>query len=386
LDIGELYPIVCHNGFNLCPGRGRGGKGRQKSSSQLSDSEYKEPFSVTEPDSYLIPARKEFITQLYQINRSSPARNSILDNLLEYYLEWRNTKTYLVFREELIGPKLSIIEHYRAVLASKRGNEVYQWRLKNRIKDLKNLFPSTDLTNSAHSLSRSKILYITLTYSGHNQMPIGESWDSRISKDFHRFTARLRRKYGRIAIIRCFSAHKDGYPHIHMLILFEDTEWRIKYYHEAWCLQYYSTKKKIQKMWGCGNIDIKAITNPKKGVNRIARYILGDQKNNVLDDLSLALSWLFRKRSFSISDPDLIRQCIIETTKSVKIQVDLNLDPILSQFYHIRLIGIVNIAYLDRPPPFSINLNKSEKLKSCVLSVVNRIVNRRFEYMKWCKK
>ena len=165
------------------------------------DSEYKEPFNVSEPDSYLIPACKEFITQLYQINRSSPARNSVLDSLLEYYLEWRNTKTYLVFREELIGPKLSIIEHYRAVLASKRGNEVYRWRLKNRIKDLKNLFPSTDLTNSAHSLSRSKILYLTLTYSGHDQMPIGESWDSRISKDFHRFTARLRRKYGRIAII-----------------------------------------------------------------------------------------------------------------------------------------------------------------------------------------
>jgi len=66
--------------------------------------------------------------------------------------------------------------------------------------------------------------------------------------------------------------------------------------------------------------------------------------------------------------------------------VDLNLQPLSADFYHIELIGIVNIAYLDRPPPFSINLNKSEKLKSSVFSVIKRIVDRRFEYQKrWGK-
>ncbi|HIH97272.1 MAG TPA: hypothetical protein HA348_07370 [Thermoplasmata archaeon] len=120
---------------------------------------------VSEPDSYLISARNEFIAQLYQTNRFSPYRDDVLSNLLEYYLGWRNTKTYLVFKEQIGAPESSVTENYQAVLASKRGNEVYRWRLKNRIKDLKNLFPSVDITNSAHSFSGTKILFITLTCS-----------------------------------------------------------------------------------------------------------------------------------------------------------------------------------------------------------------------------
>lgn len=41
--------------------------------------------------------------------------------------------------------------------------------------------------------------------------------------------------------------------------------------------------------------------------------------------------------------------------------------PLSKQFYAIELVGIVTIEFFGKPPPFSINLEESPKLKEEVL-------------------
>ncbi|HIH97273.1 MAG TPA: hypothetical protein HA348_07375 [Thermoplasmata archaeon] len=64
-------------------------------------------------------------------------------------------------------------------------------------------------------------------------------------------------------------------------------EWRIKRHIKtciggddivSWRLAKYSTKEKIEKMWGQGYVDIKTVTDPQKGINYILGYITEEQK------------------------------------------------------------------------------------------------------------
>ena len=237
MDIGEVYLINHHNGFNLCSGRRSGEERGKIFSSQLSD--IYEPVRVTESDFSLSQKRRYLTDQLAQLNLNSANRKHILDLARDEYIAWRDEPVYLIFKEQL-----GYNTRYRAVRASRRGNPVHRWRLKKRFKQMDELFPSIDLTNSAHSTSRTNILFATLSYYRQNKT-IGECW-TQLSQDFNRFCAWLRKRNGRIAFIKGYSAHKDGYPHIHAILVFE-RQWPIKRHLDcngkvSWRLTHYQTK------------------------------------------------------------------------------------------------------------------------------------------------
>ena len=102
------------------------------------------------------------------------------------------------------------------------------------------------------------------------------------------------------------SAHRDGYPHLHTILAFESRQWPIRRHLDrngkiSWRLTHYQTKQQeFERLWGKGWVDVKAVTNPRHALNYIMGYVAGDRKN-ALADFSLSLTYLYRKRSFSVS-------------------------------------------------------------------------------------
>jgi hypothetical protein len=154
----------------------------------------------------------------------------------------------------------------------------------------------------------------------------------------------------------------------------------------------------LAKLWGHGLVDVEAIYDPKgisdylhlNVTNNVTSYlqknVSGGSETDIFDDLSFAMNWIFRKRSFSISGRALILTCTSQTTnKHQLLQMDLNMSPIpLSEGESsiFELVGMVNINFPGKPPPFSINLEQNQGLKQAVLSVIAGIVERENEEKK----
>ena len=102
-----------------------------------------------------------------------------------------------------------------------------------------------------------------------------------------------------------------------------------------------------------------------------------EAKNNITGDKSLTLNWLFRKRSFAISNPDLI---FFTSTTRTKIP---SRDP---NIRHVDLVAIVRIEFFDRPPPFSIDLEAWSDLKRDVLLVCGNIIEKENEEKRQMKR
>lgn len=60
--------------------------------------------------------------------------------------------------------------------------------------------------------------FVTLTYERTSNKT--DTW-LRTTTTVNRYIQRLSRLYGTIHYLRAFEDHKDGYPHVHLLILFE---------------------------------------------------------------------------------------------------------------------------------------------------------------------
>ncbi|NIR86942.1 hypothetical protein GWO13_04935 [Candidatus Bathyarchaeota archaeon] len=59
-------------------------------------------------------------------------------------------------------------------------------------------------------------VFATLTYE--RTKPISELWTS-VSRDFNRYIQRVRRIHGHsVAYLRAIEAHKDNYPHVHVIL------------------------------------------------------------------------------------------------------------------------------------------------------------------------
>lgn len=222
-----------------------------------------------------------------------------LVNLLTEYQAWVNYTEWLVFQ----GINLDTGEvHFKAALAAKRGNKVYNWRVRKRLKDLDKIKskPHT-LGYFSRGVARplTAALFITLTYS--RTSPLGETWDM-VGSDFDKWRARIRSRYGKFEFIRCWESHKDGYPHIHILLVFQDAEFTVFRYNRK-----YRISEKANFEWKWGWVDVQACRDLKDGISYIAKYI---GKTHLQGSaLTLALTWFYGKRGWSMSRAfnDLIR-------------------------------------------------------------------------------
>jgi hypothetical protein len=348
-------------------------------------------YLVSEPDCRLRPARTSFLETLYHTYRNSPEREEILDACVNSYIAWRDSPDYLIFREELQDDSI----RFRGGKARKRGNDIDLWKLNKRFQEAEKMFDSIlRFERREHSTFRDNTFFFTLTYDRiEGNLSIGEAWE-RVSPDYQRYVAWLRRIFGPCAVIRVFSSHADGYPHIHFVITFKDQMWEVKWHRGEDGRRRLRLLRKngpkgvdptvefLASGWKHGFIDVQGVSDTKTVFGYLLGYASGqgvnkEAKKNITGNKSLALNWLFRKRSFAISNPDLI---IVTSVTRTKIP---SRDP---NIRHIDLVAIVKIEFFDRPPPFSIDLEAWSDLKRDVLLVCGNIIEKENEEKRRVKR
>jgi len=212
-----------------------------------------------------------------------------------------------------------------AVKCAKRGNDVYWWRVWKRLKSLYNLKDCT-LFDPHGNVKLSNVLFVTLTCDT-KQFTIQEAWET-IGSDFNNWIRNLRKKYGRISYLRCWESSKRGYPHVHILMIFHDHQFKIVFSQVKKGRRVYriQEKEEFEKSWRKRThsfVDVQAVRKLREGIKYITKYLSKTKHKNQNQTLGLALCWLFRKQSFAVSgDFHELVYAMVET-KHRRIQTDL---------------------------------------------------------------
>lgn len=122
--------------------------------------------------------------------------------------------------------------NYKFMKLAKRGNDVYANRVKQRFAPLSLLCSSNKNVNLLQrqngDTGYANIIWCTLTYDT-KRCSKTQAW-SNIGHELNDFLKRVRQKYGKIQVLRNFESFKNGYPHIHMIIIFEDYSFQVTKY------------------------------------------------------------------------------------------------------------------------------------------------------------
>jgi len=272
--------------------------------------------------------------------------NPDLDYIQRAFREWSQYREWLLFR----GIDHAGNSHWRASLMAKRGNSVYAWRLKKQLKALISGLPDQVFFDRGEGVKTTKALFVTLTYRRQG-LRLDQAWEF-IGVDYNRWISKLRNKYGRIDAIRVWEAQQDGYPHIHVILIFEKKEFKVFRYNQAWRIE-----EKSCFEWEHGFVDVEALQSIRGGVRYVVKYLgklhnvtglsytVQGQDTNLqsllskVSVLTLSLMWIFHKRSFAVSKSigDLIRTLI--NSKAFRVgQVDLWLQPVV-KWYLVGFYG-----------------------------------------------
>jgi hypothetical protein len=147
---------------------------------------------------------------------------------------------------------------------------------------------------------------------------IREAWET-IGEDYNKWIRNLRKKYGCISYLRCWEASRRGYPHIHVLMMFHDYEFKVTRMNGKYRILEKETFEKSYHSF----VDVQAIREMKRGIRYVTKYLTKTIHEKPTQTLTLALCWLFRKRSYAISG-DFHKLIATKTKSSILVQVDLH--------------------------------------------------------------
>jgi len=288
--------------------------------------------------------------------------NPNLDRLRMAYREWVEHSEYLTLEGFLEVGRKRIERKTVFVKASKRGNDVYQNRVIDRLKPL-----IEASTHSKASKLRGKrkgsLVLLTLTYD--RAEPSGSMADYwRRDGDLNRFFAHIRKDYRKIDYVWVEEAHKNGFPHYHILIWFHDKEFVSNPWYsprQRRFINLINPKGLFNKYWPVGYVDVKGVDNLRSTVQYVTKYLIkGLGKNATLnEEKARALCWFYGKRSFGLSRGflDLIQRCITKTKgwtqqslydeKYTYLWRFLGIFP----YWFVGLDPETRVSRCDRPPP-----------------------------------
>lgn len=270
-------------------------------------------------------------------------KNEDQELLESLYVYWRDLPEFMVLRKELMNPRTFSSEwQYVAVKCSKRGNDVYASRVKRRLNWLSNcenvqFFDVSDFSTVKKVFTSA--LWITLTWDTKRGSRL-EAWEKDVSVDFNRYISALRRKYGRISVLRTWEATAKGYPHVHAILLFHEAKFSV-FPHLAKDEEgrekltfRISEKDQVASYWHSPVVDVQAVSSTKKLFNYMRKYqtktlLASDSPKGVS---TMSLMWLFRKRGFSVSGDfrarlhDLIRTLHNSNMEMVQSRLDGSLE------------------------------------------------------------
>ena len=90
--------------------------------------------------------------------------DSNFQELGDFYLEWRNFDEYIILQKQTESQRTKgeVEKQTIATKCSKRGNDVYWWRVDKRLRFLKNInHPS--LFDPQANVKKSNLVFVTLT-------------------------------------------------------------------------------------------------------------------------------------------------------------------------------------------------------------------------------
>jgi len=224
--------------------------------------------------------------------------------LEQFYREWRDYDEYALFQRQVdrLRETGEIEKETIAIKGAKRGNDVYWWRLWKRLKFLRSLKNYT-LFDPHASMKLSNVLFVSLSYDI-GRSTIREGWET-VGEEFNKWIRNLRKKYGRISYLRCWESTSKGYPHIHVVMIFHDYQFKIAFSqlkrtrHGSYRRVYrIKEKTEFEKSYH-SFVDVEAVQKMREGISYIMKYLRKD--DYPLQTLTLALCWLFRKRSFAVN-------------------------------------------------------------------------------------
>ena len=233
---------------------------------------------------------KAFLRDYVQFDHPVP-------EIVEHYVEWVNDVRYMILsRWNQKEWKNDVF----AVKCAERGNDVYRYRVYRRFKGLTSKAGDLVFFNSKDRGSKNtRALWVTLTYDT-KRCSFKEAWRN-VATEFSRFTAYVRKKFGKVACCRVFESFENGYPHIHCILLFEAT-WFTVFRDKKGQFRIHS-KTVIAGGWH-SNVDVKAMSSLAGGFNYQKKYLLKNIDAEKADSKglkTLALCWAYRKRAFSVS-------------------------------------------------------------------------------------
>ncbi|MCY4490408.1 MAG: hypothetical protein OXC46_02970 [Thaumarchaeota archaeon] len=222
-----------------------------------------------------------------------------MQSLIALWKIWRDQDDFIVIQHEAT-------RELRYMLASKRGNGPYQWRLKNQFSEIDKLAQNLDFDYfEPNSLNKkTKALFITLT-SDSKRMTASQAWQN-VGKDWNRFKSALTRKYGKFSFLRCFESHANGYPHVHALLIFDKTEFDVFEHipyndimkNTTWRIQ----QKRDFEKYHHSFIEIQAVNNVAQAIGYITKYMAKEySESNPKYAQTQTLLWVHGKQSFSFS-------------------------------------------------------------------------------------
>jgi hypothetical protein len=286
-----------------------------------------------------------------------------LDEACESISTWRRNDMYLCFKGETT--KHEVMYHYQK--ASKRGNDVYRWRVKNRFKKI------LDFAENNKDLSfiekantggfSSHVLKLTLTVDpGRYAL---NPFNSRVcSKELDKQMKRIRNMYPDVKISRTYEVFTDkakGFLHVNQILFFPNHSFPVFHHRnrrnqQSWRLKNYSDKMFLQNSWSCGFVDVRAVSTAQDLLEYCLKYHIKYFKNARAkgnQDLTLSVLTLFNKRAFSI--PASFTDAILLYARSRGVRVEpLRLDTImhnsLEEYVSFQFLGVIHEADLNFIP------------------------------------
>ena len=254
------------------------------------------------------------MSSLRAVLRDEAVYSYSLSEIESKYHQWALDDRYMILRKvqfkdfqvrdsrknQFLSYRLPINTETIAVKCSKRGNDVYRHRVYSRFKGLALKAEQLNFFNPKdRGEKKTKALWITLTYDP-KRCSYKDAWKN-IGKEFNQFRSYVCKKFGKVSSCRVFEAYENGHPHIHCILLFEETEFNV--FRDRKGQFRVKEKEAIAQGW-YSFVDVKAMYSLGKSFSYLKKYLLKSIDVKTTDSKALktlALCWLFCKRAFSVS-------------------------------------------------------------------------------------
>ena len=265
--------------------------------------------------------------------------------LILKYKEWVVQDEYLILKKTNFDLKNRESTQIFASKCSKRGNDVYDFRIRNTFRELDEvaceMSDNGEIFDLHKSDKKTNVLLVTLSQDTKLRSS-EESWD-KIDEKYNRFITRMRKLYGKISVLRVWESYENGYPHIHAILIFDSYSFSVlehwnrdhtkstfrlknrtsfgrKWVDGDWSLPIDDrvNLEDTKQIWNSEFVDVIAVHSIRGIVNYLSKYFRKfatneDGSSSFKSDLTLAKTWYYRKQSFAMSGD------FVEKLKSIRL-------------------------------------------------------------------